>query len=52
MKLFFDFKNIMDLYFNYKGPMDKNQGLGVEAREGGGFGWAGWGVAGGKYRQL
>ena len=26
---------------NYKGHMDKTKGRGVEAREGGGFGW-GW----------
>ena len=32
---------------NYKGHVEKNQGVGVEAREGGGFAWGG-----GKCRQL
>ena len=36
---------------NYKGHMDKTK-RGVEAREGGGLGWGGGGVVGGKCRQL
>ena len=37
---------------NYKGHMDKTKEGGLEAMEGGGFGWGGGGVVGGRCRQL